>query len=79
MSVYTEAHFATCLLECGPHIQGTRAEGPYMAPHTQYRERVYRHFVIMFPDIASHTLATQRHITGAWPMFWREYIKWVES
>ena len=72
MSVYTEADFAGCLIECGPHMTGTLVEGPYMQPHTLYREHVFNYWCVLFPQY----LKGEGHFAD-WQLFWGEYLDWV--
>ena len=83
VSVFTEAHFAACLLECGPHEWSecpvSNCNSPAHADaNIKYRERVYKHFLNSHPEIVNHAHAQDHLITLQWGAFWREYIKWVQ-
>lgn len=67
---YTEAHFAACLLECGPHCKlNEHGSGG----QTAYCDRVYQHFIALFPSYRDVRYNPE------WNAFWCEYRAWVES
>ncbi len=64
----TEAEFAACLLECGPH---KRRVGDLATP--DYCTRVYNWYR------KQRTVKWSQHHADDWTVFWVEYIKWVQS
>lgn len=65
MQPTTEATYAACLLECGPH-DGKRS--------TDYYNRVYRWYCIAFyPNDPIHGSMAD------WIRFSHDYFDWVES
>ena len=85
MSRYTEAEFAACLLQCGPHTRMTRVHTgnhqleSFTAASNVYRDRVYRYFLKYYPGITAHHFSTSEHVASSWRQFWQSYLKWVES
>lgn len=83
---YTEAHFASVLLSCGPHITGysqaiiASDDMPDVRLANNYRDRVYNHFLELFPGYATIDGAgVGKAGQGQWCTFWRAYLKWVET
>ncbi len=82
VSAYTETDFAGCLIECGPHnwhhdcdqkLEGHGDFDGYSCPiNRRYHDRVYGYFIKV-----SHI--TPSRTSSEWAVFWREYIRWVET
>lgn len=69
-SVATEATYAACLLECGPHVRGRGAFNQGW-PRTHYYHRLYRWY-------CNHTHTREGH-TADWVRFSHDYFDWVEG
>ncbi|KKM69356.1 hypothetical protein LCGC14_1451530 [marine sediment metagenome] len=74
MSNYTEAHFAATLLSCGPHVNRWQM---YTPPANDYLNRVYAYFFVLFPSKLEYF--DTKNVKHEWFMFWRDYVRWVES
>ncbi len=81
MSRYTEAHFAACLLECGPHTGGDTLRPPSLpaqARFNRYYTRIFEWYCVHFFGVIIHNQTQVGHTKG-WAQFYREYFDWIRE